>query len=98
MANSIVVFLNIVRQNKHCLIREDGDSKNHAILPISRRHGEQIEGGVQQQTMPSLLCLLFYDALSHHACLFLFASIHLEAELPTHEEMHRTKTCQRNEE
>jgi len=49
---------------------------HHAILTISWRHGEQIEGGVQRRTMPSLLCLLFYVALFHHACLFLFASIH----------------------
>jgi len=49
---------------------------------ISRRRGEQIEGGLQRRTMPSLLCWLIYDALSHHACLFLFASLHLEAELP----------------
>jgi hypothetical protein len=37
--------------------------------------------------MPSFLCLLFYDALSDHACVFLFVSMHLEAELPTQEDI-----------
>ena len=37
--------------------------------------------------MPSLLCLLFSDAFSDHACVFLCVSMHLEAELLTHEEI-----------
>ena len=60
--------------------------------------GSQTEGGVQRRTMPCLLCLLLYDAHSHHAYVFLFARMHLEAGLLTQEEMRRTQTCQRNEE
>jgi len=37
--------------------------------------------------MPCFLCLLFYDALSHHAYVFLLASVNLEADLPTQEEI-----------
>jgi len=37
--------------------------------------------------MPSLLCLLFSDAFSDHACVFLCVSMHLETELLTHEEI-----------
>ena len=37
--------------------------------------------------MPSLLCLLFFDAFSDHACVFLCVSMYLEAELLTHEEI-----------
>jgi len=33
--------------------------------------------------MPSLLCLIFYDAFSDHAFLFLCVSMHLETELYT---------------
>ena len=42
---------------------------------------------MQKLMMPSLLCLLFSDALSDHACVFLCVSMHLEAELLTHEEI-----------
>ena len=41
--------------------------------------------------MPSLLCLLFYDALSDHAFLFLFVSMYLEVDLPTQEERRARK-------
>ena len=37
--------------------------------------------------MPSLLCLLFFDAVSDHACVFLCVSMHLESELLTHQEI-----------
>jgi len=37
--------------------------------------------------MPSLLCLLFYDALSHHAYVFLLVRVKFEADVPTQEEM-----------
>jgi len=47
----------------------------------------QTEGGGQQLKMPCLLCLLFYDALSHHAYVFLVVSVNLEADLPTQGEM-----------
>jgi len=47
----------------------------------------QTEGGGQQLKMPCLLCLLFYDVLSHHAYVFLLVSVKLEADLPTQEEM-----------
>jgi len=47
----------------------------------------QTEGGEQQLKMPCLLCLLFYDALSHHAYVFLLVSVNLETDLPTQEEM-----------
>ena len=36
--------------------------------------------------MSCLLYLLFYDAFSDHACVFLCVSMHLEAELPTPQE------------
>jgi len=49
--------------------------------------GRPPEGGVQKLMMPSLLCLLFFDAFSDHACAFLCVSMHLEAELLTHEEI-----------
>jgi len=49
--------------------------------------GRPPEGGVQKLMMPSLLYLLFFDAFSDHACVFLCVSIHLEAELLTHEEI-----------
>ena len=49
--------------------------------------------------MPSLLCLLFYDAFSDHAFLFLCVSMHLEAELSTQEERraHETEKCRRQQ-
>ena len=37
--------------------------------------------------MTTLLCLLFYDAFSDHACVFLCVSMHLETALPTQEEI-----------
>jgi len=46
----------------------------------------QTEGGVPKRMMPSLLRLLFYDAFSDHAGVFLCVSMHLEAELLTQEE------------
>ena len=64
----------------------------------------QTEGGGQQLKMPCLLCLVFYDALSHHAYVFLLVSVNLETDLPTQEEMPAqeempcTKRCQRNKE
>jgi len=42
---------------------------------------------VQKLMMPSLLCLLFFDAFSDHECVFLCVSMHLESELLTHEEI-----------
>jgi len=58
------------------------------IMPFClspRGIASQTEGRVQQQKMPSLLC--FYDALSYHAYVFLFVSMHLETELLTQEDM-----------
>ena len=40
--------------------------------------------------MPSLLCLLSYDAFSDHAFLFLCMSMHLETDLSPHEDTHKT--------
>ena len=40
--------------------------------------------------MPSLLCLLFYDAFSDHAFLFLCVSMHLETDLSTQEDNHES--------
>jgi len=37
--------------------------------------------------MPTLLCLLFFDAFLDHACIFLFLSMHLATALLTQEEM-----------
>jgi len=45
------------------------------------------ENGVQKLMIPSLLCLLFSDAFSDHACVFLCVSMYLEVELLTHEEI-----------
>ena len=36
--------------------------------------------------LPFLLCLLFYDALSHHVYVFLFVSVNPEAEMASHDE------------
>jgi len=52
-----------------------------------RSMGRPPEGGVQKLIMSSLLYLLFSDAFSDHACVFLCVSIHLEVELLTHEEI-----------
>jgi len=38
-------------------------------------------------TEDALPSLLFYDTLSHHAYVFLFVSVNLEADLSTQEEM-----------
>jgi len=57
------------------------------LCPFLEGMGSQTEGGVQRRTMPSLPCLLFYDALSHHAYVFLFAKMHFEAGLPTQKEI-----------
>jgi len=46
----------------------------------------------KQLEIPSLLYLLFYDAFSDHAFLFLCVSIHLEADLSTEEERRAHKT------
>ena len=56
------------------------------FCPFPRGIASQTEGGGQQlkTRMPCLLCLLFYDALSHHAYVFLLVSVNLEADLPTH--------------
>jgi len=37
--------------------------------------------------LPSLLCLLFYNAFSHHIYVFLFVSVNPAAEMATQEEM-----------
>ena len=57
------------------------------FCPFPRGIASQTEGGGQQLKMPCLLCLLFYDAPSHHAYVFLLVSVKLEADLPTQEEM-----------
>jgi len=36
--------------------------------------------------LPFLICLLFYDALSHHVHVFLFVSVNPEAEIASHDE------------
>jgi len=36
--------------------------------------------------LPFLLCLLFFDALSHHVYVFLFVSVNPEAEIVSHDE------------
>jgi len=45
--------------------------------------------------LPSLLCLLFYDAFSHHIHVFLFVSVNPAAEMATQEEMATQKRRQR---
>jgi len=71
-----------------CALRfEEKPARNMPFYPFPRGIASQTEGGGQRWKMPSLLCLLFYDALSHHAYVFLFVSVNLEAELPTQEEM-----------
>jgi len=37
--------------------------------------------------LPFLLCLLFFDALSHHVHVFLFVSVNSEVEMASHDEM-----------
>jgi len=49
--------------------------------------GRPPEGGVKKLMMSSLLYLLFFDAFSDHACVFLCVSMHLETDLLTHEEI-----------
>jgi len=36
--------------------------------------------------LPFLLCLLFFDAPSHHVHVFLFVSVNSEAEMASHDE------------
>jgi len=36
---------------------------------------------------PFLLCLLFYDAFSHHVCVFLFVRVNPEVEMALQDEM-----------
>jgi len=36
--------------------------------------------------LPFLLCLLFFDALSHHVYVFLFVSVNPETEIASHDE------------
>ena len=36
--------------------------------------------------LPFLLCLLFFDALSHHVHVFLFVSVNSETEMASHDE------------
>jgi len=57
------------------------------FCPFPGGRGRQTEDGVPKRMMPSFLCLLSYDALPDHACVFLFVSMHLEAELPTQEDI-----------
>jgi len=42
---------------------------------------------VKKLMIPSLLCLLFFDAFSDHACIFLCVSMHVKTELLTHEKI-----------
>jgi len=48
--------------------------------------GHPPEDGVQKLMMTSLLYLLFFDAFSDHACVFLCVSMYLETDLLTHKE------------
>ena len=68
------------------------------FCPFPGGIASQTEGGGQQLKMPCLLCLLFYDALSHHAYVFLLVSVNLEADLPTQEEMPAQKEMPPHEE
>jgi len=71
-----------------CALRfEENPARIMPFCPFPEGMGSQTEGRMQRRTMPSLLCLLFYDALSHHAYVFLFVRMHLETELPTQEEI-----------
>jgi len=62
---------------------EEKPARTMPFCLFAGRMRSQTEGGVPKWMMPSLLCLLFYDAFSDHACGFLCASMHLEAELLT---------------
>jgi len=57
------------------------------FCPFPGGRGSQTEDGVPKRMMPSFLCLLSYDGLSDRACVFLFVSMHHEAELPTQEDI-----------
>jgi len=66
---------------------EEKPARFMLFCPFPEGMGSQAEGGVQRRTMPSILCFLLYDALSHHAYVFLFARMHLEEGLPTQGEI-----------
>jgi len=68
-----------------CFEEKPARTMSFCLFPGSM--GSQTEGGVPKQMMPSLLSLLFNDAFSDHACVFLCVSMHLEAELLTQEEI-----------
>jgi len=68
------------------------------FCPFPRGIASQTEGGGQQLKMPCLLCILFYDALSHHAYVFLLVSVNFVSDLPTQEEMPPQKEMPPHEE
>jgi len=73
---------------RSCTLRfEEKPARTMLFCVFPGSMGRPPEGGVQKLMMPSLLCLLFFDAFSDHECVFLCVSMHLESELLTHEEI-----------
>ena len=73
---------------RSCALRfEEKPARTMLFCVFPGSMGRLPEGGVQKLMMPSLLCLLFFDAFPDHASVFLCVSMHLEAELLTHEEI-----------
>jgi len=75
-------------QEERTLVKLEGKQQNaEAILRISQKHGApaRVRGAKTDDTLPSLL--VFSDAFSDHACVFLRVSMHLEGELMTNEEI-----------
>jgi len=71
-----------------CVLRfEEKPARTMLFCVFPGSMGRPSEGGVQKLMMPSLLCLLFLNAFSDHASVFLCVSMHLEAALLTHEEI-----------
>jgi len=66
---------------------EEKPARTMPFCLFPRSMGSPPEGGVPKRMMPSLLCLLFYDAFSDHACVFLCVSMQLEVELLTRKEI-----------
>ena len=68
----------------YCFVCQQLCFKVHTVKREAVIAGLASEGGVQKLMMPSLL---FFDAFSDHACVFLCVSMYLEVELLTHEEI-----------
>jgi len=80
-----------------------GEHRNylHAVSGLGPRTNTQVQGNQMRpraiyydddtvllfSQLPSLLCLIFYDALSHRVYVFLFVSVNPEGEMASQDEM-----------